>query len=127
MLESEYEELRIIHPEYAKRWDTFLDTWADKKGLPEGFCSWGLWRWRALPPKMRELCRSKGIIVNEDYMLQTVPVRTIKHTVDKKEETTMEPKMEKPAGTGFAVNEIRREFPILGDIIYFDNAATSFS
>jgi cysteine desulfurase/selenocysteine lyase len=127
MLESEYEQLRIIHPEYAKRWDTFLETWADKKGLPEGFCSWGLWRWRALPPKMRELCKSKGIIVNEDYMLQTVPVRTIKHTVDKKEKTTMELKMEKPAGAGFAVNEIRREFPILGDIIYFDNAATSFS
>jgi cysteine desulfurase/selenocysteine lyase len=127
MLESEYEQLRIIHPEYAKRWDTFLETWADKKGLPEGFCSWGLWRWRALPPKMRELCKSKGIIVNEDYMLQTVPVRTVKHTVDKKEKTTMELKMEKPAGAGFAVNEIRREFPILGDIIYFDNAATSFS
>ncbi len=30
-------------------------------------------------------------------------------------------------GTGFSVQEIRRDFPILGDIIYFDNAATSFS
>jgi len=127
MLESEYQELRIIHPEYAKRWDTFLETWAHKKGLPESFYSWGLWRWRALPPKMRELCRSKGIIVNEDNTLQTVPVRTIKDTIDKKAETTMEPKMEQPDGTGFAVNDIRKDFPILGDIIYFDNAATSFS
>ncbi len=35
--------------------------------------------------------------------------------------------MEKQAGAGFAVNEIRKDFPILGDIIYLDNAATSFS
>jgi cysteine desulfurase/selenocysteine lyase len=34
MLESEYEELRIILPEYARRWDAFLEKWADKKGLP---------------------------------------------------------------------------------------------
>ncbi len=127
MLESEYEELRIIHPEYARRWDAFLETWADKKGFPESFCTWGLWRWRALPPKMRELCKSKGIIVNDDYTLRTVPVRITKDTFDKKEGTTMEPKMEKPAGAGFAVNEIRKDFPILGDIIYLDNAATSFS
>ena len=127
MLESEYEELRIIHPEYARRWDTFLETWADKKGFPGAFCTWGLWRWRALPPKMRELCKSKGIIVNDDYSLRTVPVRISKDTVDTKEETTMEPKMEKQGGAGFAVNEIRKDFPILGDIIYLDNAATSFS
>ncbi len=127
MLESEYEELRIIHPEYARRWDTFLETWADKKGFPGAFCTWGLWRWRALPPKMRELCKSKGIIVNDDYSLRTVPVRMSKDTVDTKEGTTMEPKMEKQGGAGFAVNEIRKDFPILGDIIYLDNAATSFS
>ncbi len=126
MLESEYEELRIIHPAYAKRWDAFLETWADKKGLPESFWSWGLWRWRALPPKMRELCKSKGINVNDDYTLQTVPVRK-KESVDMKEGTTMEPTMEKQVGAGFAVNEIRKDFPILGDIIYLDNAATSFS
>ena len=44
-----------------------------------------------------------------------------------KEGTTMEPTIEKQSGAGFAVNEIRRDFPILGDIIYLDNAATSFS
>jgi cysteine desulfurase/selenocysteine lyase len=126
MLESEYEVLRIIHPEYARRWDTFLETWADKKGLPGVFCTWGLWRWRALPPKMRELCKSKGIIVSDDYTLQTVSVGK-KDTVDKKEGTTMERTMENQAGAEFAVNDIRKDFPILGDIIYFDNAATSFS
>jgi cysteine desulfurase/selenocysteine lyase len=127
MLESEYEELRIIHPAYARRWDTFLERWADKKGLPEAFCTWGLWRWRAMPPKMRELCKSKGIMVDDDFTLKTVPVQVTKDTVDKQEGTIMEPKMEKQAGSGIAVNEIREDFPILGDIIYLDNAATSFS
>ena len=127
MLESEYEQLRVIHPEFTRRWDIFLEKWAGKKGLPEGFCTWGLWRWRALPPKMRELCRSRGVIVKDDFTLRTEPVQVTKETVDKKEGTTMEPKMEEPAGAVFAVDEIRRDFPILGDIIYLDNAATSFS
>ena len=127
MLESEYEELRGIHPEFARRWDTFLEKWAGKKGLPGVFCTWGLWRWRALPPKMRELCRSRGVIVNDDYTLRPEPVQVTKDTVDKDEGTTMEPKMEELAGVDFTVDQIRKDFPILGDIIYLDNAATSFS
>jgi cysteine desulfurase/selenocysteine lyase len=127
MLESEYEELRIIHPEYARRWDAFLEKWADKKGLPSAFCTWGLWRWRALPPKMRELCRSKGISVNDDYTLQAGPIRAMQAKGDTMAGRTMEKEKEKEPDAGFAVNEIRKDFPILGDIIYFDNAATSFS
>ena len=53
--------------------------------------------------------------------------RTMKDTVDKKEVTTMEPIMEITAGAEFAANEIRKDFPILGGIIYLDNAPTSFS
>jgi cysteine desulfurase/selenocysteine lyase len=127
MLESEYEELRQIQPEYARRWDTFLETWAAKRGLPDVFCSWGLWRWRALPPKMRELCAQMGIVVNDDYMLKTGPARVVRATVDKMTEEKREPAMDTPTGTGYRVNEIRNDFPILGDIIYLDNAATSFS
>ena len=127
MLESEYEELRIIQPEFARRWDTFLDTWADKKGLPAAFCTWGLWRWRALPPKMRELCRSNGIPVNDDYTLRAGNVRASSITGDKMAGRTLEKEKEKGPDAGFPVNEIRQDFPILGDIIYLDNAATSFS
>jgi cysteine desulfurase/selenocysteine lyase len=127
MLESEYEELRIIQPEYARRWDAFLEKWADKKGLPGAFCTWGLWRWRALPPKMRELCKSRGILINDDYTLRLGPVRVPRVTVEKKAGKSMETKTKKQDVTGFAVNEIRKDFPILGDIIYLDNAATSFS
>jgi len=127
MLESEYEELRIIQPEFARRWDTFLDTWADKKGLPAAFCTWGLWRWRALPPKMRELCRLNDIPVNDDYTLRAGNVRASSVTGDKMAGRTIEKEKEKGPDAGFPVNEIRQDFPILGDIIYLDNAATSFS
>jgi cysteine desulfurase/selenocysteine lyase len=127
MLESEYEELRTILPEYARRWDAFLEKWADKKGLPGAFCTWGLWRWHALPPKMRELCKLKGIPVNDDYTLKAGSPRVSKEKTDPMAGKTIDTFVEKQAGTGIAVSEIRKDFPILGDIIYLDNAATSFS
>jgi cysteine desulfurase / selenocysteine lyase len=127
MLESEYEELRTIQPAFAERWTAFLESWAAKKGYPDEFSSWGLWRWRALPPKMRELCRERGISVSDDSTLKTGPARTLRATVDKKGERTMEPAMEKQAGSGLNVQEVRKDFPILGSIIYLDNGATSFS
>jgi cysteine desulfurase/selenocysteine lyase len=39
----------------------------------------------------------------------------------------MEPDMAAQETGGYSVEAIRRDFPILGDIIYLDNAATSFS
>ena len=137
MLESEYEALKTILPASAERWTAFLESWAAKKGYPSAFSSWGLWRWRALPPKMRELCRQKGIAVNDDHTLKAGPVRitgvTARETVDNKGEMIMEPAVEKgdegksKAGLTFSVQDVRRDFSILGDIIYLDNAATSFS
>ena len=127
MLESEYEELKTIQPGYAERWTTFLESWAGKKGYPEAFSSWGLWRWRVLPPKMREICRQKGVAVNDDNTLMTGPARTVGAGVELKEGKTMKPAMETQAGSGLDVREVRKDFPILGDIIYLDNAATSFS
>jgi cysteine desulfurase/selenocysteine lyase len=140
MLESEYEELRVLQPEYAQRWDEFLKRWAAKKGLPEAFYRWGLWRWRALPPKMRELCKLKGVPFNEDHILVAGPARAPPQAVvDKKpvkeekpkeeviEGKIMEPAMDAKTIEGFSVSAIRKDFPILGDIIYLDNAATSFS
>ncbi|MDD1684553.1 MAG: aminotransferase class V-fold PLP-dependent enzyme [Methanoregula sp.] len=127
MLESEYEELKRIRPADAARWTAFLESWAAKKGYPEKYSSWGLWRWRALPPKMRELCRNHNIAVNDDYTLKAGPVRKEKPTVDTGREKTMEAAMEKKDTGEYPVQEIRRDFPILGDIIYLDNGATSFS
>jgi cysteine desulfurase/selenocysteine lyase len=127
MLESEYEELRAMHPEYAARWDTFLAAWAKKRGLPEAFHRWGLWRWKALPPKMRELCRDRGIPVRDDYTLQAEPPVGHEETVEIAAERTMEPDMAGAAAVEYDVGAVRRDFPILSDIIYLDNAATGFS
>lgn len=127
MLESEYEGLRATHPEYAARWDSFLKKWAEKKGLPEAFHQWGLWRWKALPPKMRELCRDRGIPVRDDYTLQAEPPVEHEKTVEIAQGSTMDQHMSQTAVGEYDVDAIRRDFPIISDIIYLDNAATSFS
>ncbi len=122
-LESEYELLREMHPELTGRWDGFLERWAKKNGLPEAYHQWGLWRWRALPPKMREVCRDRGIPLNDDFTLQAAPIEEGMVEVRTMETTGTH----EPVEDEFTAEEIRRDFPILGDIIYLDNAATSFS
>jgi len=125
VLESEYEGLREMHPELTDRWDEFLIRWAEKNGLPDVYHRWGLWRWRALPPKMREVCRDRGIAVNDDFTLREVPVRKVEKVATMKSTGISEPVP--PAESEFTPETIRKDFPILGDIVYLDNAATSFS
>jgi len=125
MLESEYENIRITHPELTSRWDAFLDKWTDKKQMPDAYNTWGLWRWRALPPKMRELCRDKGVIVNDDFTLAAVAKRERK-TIDKPPSPENRP-VRQPDESEDIFKIIRHNFPILGDVVYLDNAATSCS
>ncbi|MCX6697461.1 MAG: aminotransferase class V-fold PLP-dependent enzyme [Methanoregula sp.] len=127
MLESEYELLREMYPAIAHRWDEVLERWQKKKGLPSPYSRWGLWRWRALPKKMLELCRNHGIAVNEDNTLKTTLVKERGEMVEIKKERITEPAMSEPADEAFPIDAVRSGFPILGDIIYLDNAATSFS
>jgi len=124
-LESEYEGLREMHPDLTDRWDEFLVRWAEKNGLPDAYHQWGLWRWRALPPKMREVCRERGIAVNEDFTLKEAPVRNVEKAAAMKSTGISEPAP--PAEIESVADGIRKDFPILGDIVYLDNAATSFS
>ncbi|MDD1716381.1 MAG: phosphoadenosine phosphosulfate reductase family protein, partial [Methanolinea sp.] len=65
MLESEHESLKALHPEFAGRWTAFLDRWGKSRGLPPEYGAWGLWRWKELPPKMQEICRERGIRLEE--------------------------------------------------------------
>ncbi|KLK87619.1 phosphoadenosine phosphosulfate reductase [Methanoculleus sediminis] len=125
VLESEYEGLREMHPDLTDRWDEFLIRWAEKNGLPDAYHRWGLWRWRALPPKMREVCRDRGIAVNDDFTLCEAPVRKVEKVTTMKSTGTPEPAP--PAETESVADGIRKDFPILGDIVYLDNAATTFS
>jgi cysteine desulfurase/selenocysteine lyase len=124
-LESEYETLRVMHPDLTRRWDEFLERWEQKNGLPDAYHRWGLWRWRALPPKMREVCRDHGILLNEDFTLRSGQVTREAEVTTMETTGTHEPAT--PAGDEYSAETIRRDFPILGDIIYLDNAATSFS
>lgn len=128
MLESEYEQIRVTHPEYAKRWDDFVERWAAKKGLPEEYCGWGLWRWKALPKKMRELCRERGVAVNEDFTLKlSAPRMNADEMVDIGRERTMKTAMQDTPADDLDVTGIRKDFPLLAEVVYFDNAATSLS
>ncbi len=70
MLESEYAMIRQAYPDRAGKWDAFLRRWAARHNLPDSWHSFGLWRWRVLPPKMRELCAAQGIAVNPDFSVR---------------------------------------------------------
>ncbi|MCU0631254.1 MAG: aminotransferase class V-fold PLP-dependent enzyme, partial [Methanoregulaceae archaeon] len=65
MLESEFSELGRIHPGLMARCTEFLTRWAEKKGLPPEYVTFGLWRWKGLPNKMQELCRQHNIPLSE--------------------------------------------------------------
>ncbi|MDI6719234.1 MAG: aminotransferase class V-fold PLP-dependent enzyme [Methanomicrobiales archaeon] len=110
MLESEYEELKRLHPEVAARWEEFLGRWTAERGLPEEYRTWGLWRWKELPPKMQKVCRARGIDLAERPREKAAAVA--------------EPPPTAPKGN---LDAIRSDFPLLADLVYLDSAATSLS
>ncbi|HZD42458.1 MAG TPA: aminotransferase class V-fold PLP-dependent enzyme, partial [Methanomicrobiales archaeon] len=113
MLESEYEDLKRLHPEIAERWEEYLSRYREERGLPPEYLEWGLWRWKDLPPKMEEVCRIHGIDLTEKERPR--PPRVT------------EPAAEPEKRSGMDVETIRKDFPILGDLVYMDSAATSLS
>ena len=126
MLESENELLKSLHPEMFSRWNEFLERWADTRGLPPEYVTWGLWRWKDLPPKMQELCQSHDIDLTERP-------RKPSHTIQNKPVT---PAPLIPPATSAAPEipsetitseTIRGDFSLLTDLIYLDSAATSLS
>lgn len=54
-LASECAEISRLSPDLARAWERRLDAWAADNGLPKEFVSYGFWRWKQLPPKMRLL------------------------------------------------------------------------
>jgi 3'-phosphoadenosine 5'-phosphosulfate sulfotransferase (PAPS reductase)/FAD synthetase len=61
MLQSEAARTKELHPALAARWEEYLRTWAQKEKIPQRCVDLGLWRWKELPPKMRELAAQEGI------------------------------------------------------------------
>lgn len=62
-LASEAEEIARITPELARAWELRLQEWAEANGLPRAFVTYGFWRWKQLPPKMKELAQRLDINV----------------------------------------------------------------
>jgi phosphoadenosine phosphosulfate reductase len=60
-LESEFETLGRLHPELRERWVKSLSAEGKRLGLDARALSIGLWRWKGLPPKMKELARRAGL------------------------------------------------------------------
>lgn len=118
MLESESERLAQIHPEFASRWNEFLRQWGEARGLPREYGEWGLWRWKEIPPKMRELCKSRGLDLAEKPVKvsspRPSPVPAPVIAAESKEDT-------------MNCESCRNDFPMVADIIYLDSAATSLS
>ncbi len=136
MLESELETLRHTHPGMAERWDEFLKKWAEDRGLPPEYITWGLWRWKDLPPKMLELVKDAGLDLTEKPIRRSTPA-SVAHlmpagkALDIVDDSVMvvEPEVEpvpepEPEPDWEA---LRAEFPMMGDLMYFDNGATTWS
>jgi len=122
MLEAETERLRATHPDLAARWDDFLERYAAGEGLPPEFGAWGLWRWRTLPRKMAELCREHGLALTDEGGLAAV--RPPDPAARRRTGTLPAPVAEPVTSAGAAP---RADFPLLGDTVYLDSAATSLS
>jgi len=60
-LGAEYRRMLKLHPDLYHRWDTYLQEWAERRGLAAGYIDHGFWRWREHPPKMRLLAEQLGI------------------------------------------------------------------
>jgi len=107
MLEAEYELMRTTHPNMTERWDTLLYEEAQKNGYSDAYVSYGLWRWKELPAKMKELCEREG----------TSKVR-------KKTDVSQKIPSTPPAPS---LDAARSDFIMLSDLVYLDSAATSLS
>ena len=56
-LASEWRNTARIHPEMYEDWERYLHRYAERHGLPPEYIDMGFWRWKALPPKMRQLAK----------------------------------------------------------------------
>ena len=123
MLESELATMHETHPAMAARWDEFLNRWAADRGLPPEFISWGLWRWKELPPKMKELVREAGLDLSEKPVKRSTPSSVAHLMPEGKAGDIVDVDSPVPVPDWEA---LRSQFPMIGDLIYLDNAATSF-
>ncbi|MDV0444438.1 aminotransferase class V-fold PLP-dependent enzyme [Methanorbis rubei] len=130
MLESELATMHETHPAMAERWDEFLNRWAADRGLPPEFVNWGLWRWKDLPPKMKELVREANLDLSEKPVKRSTPSSVAHLMPEGKAVDVVDVEPAVPEAEALPLTDweaVRSKFPILGDLMYLDNAATSFA
>ena len=54
-LASEWRNTSRIHPDMYRDWEEYLHRYAERNGLPPEYIDMGFWRWKVLPPKMKQL------------------------------------------------------------------------
>ncbi len=60
-LTAEYLRFKELHPDLYSRWQEYLSAWSKANKLSEQFIKHGFWRWKALPPKMKQLAAELGM------------------------------------------------------------------
>ncbi|WMW21654.1 phosphoadenosine phosphosulfate reductase family protein [Methanolobus mangrovi] len=53
--------LKETHPEMEKKLNDYLLPYAQRMGLSEEWVKHGFWRWKDLPPQLKEIAKKKGI------------------------------------------------------------------
>jgi phosphoadenosine phosphosulfate reductase len=76
-LACESEEMARISPDLSRAWQAKLGAWAEENSLPAEFVTYGFWRWKELPPKMKELADRLGMKVSPKRA-DTLALRVIK-------------------------------------------------
>ncbi|MDR0438883.1 MAG: aminotransferase class V-fold PLP-dependent enzyme, partial [Methanocalculaceae archaeon] len=128
MLESEFAMMHKTHPDMIARWDDFLTRWAADRDLPPEFINWGLWRWKTLPPKMKKLVRDAGLDFSEKPVKRSTPASIVSLMPCGKTDDIVNVDDGDEAFVTIPDWEfLRDQFPMIGDLIYLDNAATSFA
>lgn len=65
-LASEWRNTARIHPDMHADWEAHLRRYAERRGLPPEYVDMGFWRWKSLPPKMKQLAKDLDLRVERE-------------------------------------------------------------
>lgn len=58
---ADFELLRESHPELFQKWNSYLEAYRVKNGLPESWHRYGLWRWKSPSKALQQTLSNAGI------------------------------------------------------------------
>ena len=71
-------------------WERYLHDYAKRRGLPPEYIDMGFWRWKVLPPKMRQLAEGLELTDAPRYRVRTLPAAgAILREEEKAEQLTL--------------------------------------